>query len=168
MILFSPHADDETLFAAFLVIRHRPDVVICFPSSGDYGDTATRTEESRRAVAMLGGGLVVQWGGEHLEEHMRAIDEARKPERVFAPSAMASHPDHVAVAIAAGLVFGDRVTAFHTYDARAGGKVRAGNISAYRVEWVERKRLALACYQSQLAHPRAREFFSWDLTEYLA
>lgn len=163
-VLISPHADDETLFAAFSIIRHRPRVVIAFPSTGDYGDTATRTEESRQAVALLGGGDVEQWDGRDLEDKMRELDARIRPTIVFAPDIDASHPEHRAVAAAAALVFGARVRWFHTYN--EGGKVRSGDPVPFEAGWPERKRAALACYRSQLAHPRARKFFDDDLAEY--
>lgn len=164
-VLFSPHADDETLFAAFTIIRHRPRVVICFPSAGDYGATDTRTEESRAAVAILGGGPVEQWDGEALEDKMRALDAALRPTLVFAPALHTSHRDHLATAVTAGTVFGNRVRYFHTYSVK--GKVRLGDPVPFEPGWVERKRRALACYHSQLTHPRAAEFFAWDLAEFM-
>jgi hypothetical protein len=163
-VLFSPHADDEALFASFTIIRHRPRVVICFPSSGDYGETATRTDESRRAVATLGGGPVEQWNGQAIERRMREYDAQFHPARVWAPHARASHPDHVAVAEAAARVFGDRLTRFHTY--MEAGKVRDGDPVPFEASWLPRKREALACYATQLEHPRARKFFADDMAEY--
>lgn len=165
-LLLSPHSDDEALFAAFTIIRHRPQVVVCFPSSGDYGDTAVRTEESRRAVATLGGGPVHQWqSGVDLEWQMRELDARLRPSRVWAPSGATSHPDHLAVAWRAERVFGSRLTKYHTY--KDGEKVRGGVPVAFEQSWVERKRSALACYRSQLDHPRARRFFEDDLAEYM-
>lgn len=163
-VLFSPHADDECLFAAFSIIRYRPRVVICFPSSGDYGDTATRTGESREAVAILGGGPVVQWSGEDITAQMRALDAELRPTIVFAPDMDASHPDHRAVAAAAAVVFGSRVRWFHTYNDM--GKVRSGEPVPFEPGWTQMKRLALECYRSQLAHQRAKAFFADDLAEY--
>ena len=167
-LLLTPHADDEVLFAAFLMIRHRPRVVICFPSSGDYGDTATRAAESGAAAAILGAGPVEQLDGADLVAKLREIDARIRPARVFAPSPRSSHPDHVAVAQAASEVFGDRLTRFHTYD--AGGKVRAGDPSAFEPGWVERKRRALRCFNTQRKHPRAAVFFDesrYQLTEFV-
>jgi len=163
-LLLSPHSDDEVLFAAFTIIRHRPRVVICCPSSGDYGDTATRFEESKRAVAMLGGATIEQWDGEDLVARMRSIDARLSPSRVWAPSAATSHPDHLKVAMAAREVFGDRLTCFHTYI--DGEKVRDGEAVAFEQGWTTRKRDALQCYATQWDHPRARQFFRWDLPEY--
>lgn len=165
-VLLSPHADDETLFAAFTIIRHRPRVVVCCPSSGDYGDTATRTAETREAVAILGGGPVEQWDGNDLEAKMRALDARIRPSRAWAPSPDTSHPDHLTVALVAAAVFGDRLTRYQTYDINAGGKVRAGDPVPFDAGWPDLKRRALACYRTQIEHPRAREFFAWDLAEY--
>lgn len=174
-LLLSPHSDDESLFASFSIIRHMPVVVICFGSSGDYGDTETRLQESRAAVQILGGIRVEQWDGQDLQSKMHDIDDRLSPTRVFAPSAVTSHRDHVAVAVAAAAVFGDRLTRYHTYnieDSRAAtvealGKVRIGNPVPFETKWLSRKRAALTCYKTQLAHPRACRFFEMDLAEYV-
>lgn len=166
-LLLSPHQDDETLFAAFTLIRYRPQVVVCFPSSEDYGSTDRRLDESRKAVAILGCGPVTQWDGVDIEDKMRALDALIRPTRVFAPSKDASHAEHLAVARAAGNVFGDRLTRYHTYNMPKGGKVRTGSPVAFEQSWVELKREALQCYRSQWAHPRARIFFDDDLAEYM-
>jgi SAM-dependent methyltransferase len=163
-VLFAPHNDDEALFAAFSIIRHRPAVVVCFPSVPHYGDPKARETESRVAVDMLGGGPVDQWQGGDLVAQMRALDAQQSPAIVFAPARQASHPEHVAVHDAAREVFGPRLRCYHTYDAR--GKVRAGDPVPFEREWIARKRHALACYRTQLEHPRAKVFFEDDLCEY--
>ena len=165
-VLFAPHSDDESLFAAYTVIRHQPMIVICFPSVRDYGDTDVRLVESKKAAAILGGGTVQQWDGGDLVAQMRALDKQLHPERVFAPHREASHPDHVAVADAATAVFGDRVTRYHTYD--AGGRV-TGRPVPVEPGWRELKQRALACYRTQIEHPRAGAFIERlmaDLDEY--
>lgn len=163
-VLFEPHADDGALFAAFTVIRHRPRIVTCFPSAGDYGDTETRAAETREAMAILGGAACEQWDGREIEARMRALDDRLRPTLIWAPSTSTSHRDHMDVAVAAARVFGDRLRRFQTYD--ASGKVRGGELVAHEPGWVDRKRRALACYRTQMAHPRAREFFAWDFAEY--
>lgn len=167
-VLFAPHADDEVLFAAFTLLQHRPRVVICYPSVRDYGDTAVRTAESRAAVATLGAGPVSQWQGgsvKDLIKSMRGLDRKTRPARVWAPSADASHPEHVMVAEAALAVFGDRLVQYQTYN--EAGKVRVGDMVPFEPGWQALKRQALACYQSQIEHPRASAFFEWDLAEYV-
>lgn len=165
-VLFAPHSDDETLFAAFTILKYRPRVVVCFPSAGDYGDTATREQETRDAMGVLGGGPVEQWStARSLVEQMRDFDGRVHPLRVWAPHPNASHPDHVAVAVAALDVFGDRVRQYHTYNAN--GKVREGVEVAFEPAWIQQKLRALARYTSQIAHPRAHAFFLDDLREYV-
>lgn len=163
-VLFAPHNDDETLFAAFTILRHRPDIVVCFPSSGDYGDSATREAETREAMTVLGGGHVEQWQGGDLTAQMRAYNERIRPARVWAPHEASSHRDHVLAARAARSVFGNRVQHYHTYDLE--GKVRRGHPVEFSPEWVSQKMRALLRYESQIAHPRASQFFTWDLVEY--
>ena len=166
-LLFAPHSDDETLFAAFTILRFQPKVVICFPSVRDYGDTSQRLAETRRALGYLGAeeGLE-QWDGYELVEKMQALP-ALPGAHIFAPSAVTSHPDHKAVALAAAEVYGaDRVTYYHTY--MDGVKIRSDRVVPFEARWVQRKLLALAQYTSQLEHPRAHQFFLNDLNEYLA
>lgn len=163
-VLFAPHNDDEALFAAFTILRHRPSVVVCYASTGDYGAPAAREAETRDAMSVLGAASVEQWSGGDLSAQMREYDARLHPTRVWAPSASTSHPDHLAVAVAARDVFGDRVLAYHTYD--NGGKVRIGDPVPFEPIWVGQKLRALARYQSQIAHPRACQFFAWDLLEY--
>lgn len=164
-VLFSPHSDDEALFASFTILRHRPRIIICYPSVGDYGDTETRLAETREAMTILGGDPVEQWNGGDLVAQMREFDKRTRPTQVFAPSPRASHQDHVAVAKAAATVFGPRVARYHTYD--AGGKVRDGKQVEYEPEWIQAKLRALARYESQIKHHRACTFFLDDLREYL-
>lgn len=163
-VLFTPHSDDETLFAAFTILRHRPRVVVCFGSSGDYGTTEEREAETRDAMGVLGARAVEQWDGVDLVAKMREFDERVHPVRVWAPHARTMHPDHAAVSNAAREVFDGRVAFFHTYDAF--GKVRVGREVEYEPAWIESKLRALARYRSQIRHPRACKFFMDDLREY--
>lgn len=164
-VLFSPHHDDETLFAAFTILRHHPHVVVCYPSTRDYGSTTARLVETHMAAHELGASGVEQWQGVDLVAQMLALHERLHPTRVWAPHGLASHPDHVAVADAAALVFGDRLTRYHTYT--VDGKVRLGTPVLPEPAWVLAKLRALARYQTQATHPRAHVFFLQDLTEYI-
>ena len=169
-VLFSPHSDDETLFAFYTVLRHRPRVVICFPSVRDYGHTSIRYYESRLAMTLAGAPGVTQWhaeDGPELEALMRRWDRGSLTDTVWAPSPEASHPQHVLVARAALELFGDRVRQFHTYDEN--GKVCRGRKVAIEPGWEDIKRQALRCYETQIRHPRAGQFFEearFELDEY--
>ncbi len=163
-VLFAPHCDDEVLFSAFTILRHRLRVVVCYPSAGDYGDTAVRQEETRAATTMLGAASADFWNGGDLVAQMQAYDTEVHPARVWAPSIATSHQDHLAVALAAVEVFGERVTQYHTY--QHGEKVRLGVRVPFEPVWIGQKLRALCCYQSQIAHERANQFFCQDLYEY--
>lgn len=168
-VLFSPHSDDETLFAAFTILRYRPHVVICFGSAGDYGSTEERAAESRAAGDILGAASVSQWDGGDIEARMREYDAAEHPSLVFAPTTRTSHPDHLAVARAAAAVFGDRLRTFHTYELRDGVPVKIDSVHRveYEPEWVLAKLRALSRYETQIRHPRACGFFLQDMNEYM-
>jgi LmbE family N-acetylglucosaminyl deacetylase len=87
------------------------------------------------------------------------------PAEVWAPSPNASHADHVAVAAAALEVFGSSVRRYQTY--RDGARVREGlEVGPPSAAAIGRKLRALACYRSQLEHPRASAFFLDDQREY--
>jgi LmbE family N-acetylglucosaminyl deacetylase len=167
-LLFAPHSDDESLFAAFTVLRFCPRVIICFPSTRDYGATDTRLHETQRAMDYLGGAGVEQWDGYDLVGKMRSLlPDFAIGDRVFAPSPDTTHPDHRCVSRSAVEAFGaDRVTLYHTY--KDGLKVRSDKQVSFEPAWVQRKLLALAQYTSQLEHPRANQFFTHDLLEYYA
>lgn len=164
-VLFAPHNDDETLFAAFTILKYRPRVVVCYASARDYGDEKQREEESRDALSVLGAESFQQWHGGDLRQQMRELKAQLKPTAVWAPSALASHPDHVEVSKAAVEIFGDLVRFYHTY--KDGQKVRDGAVVDYEPVWLGHKHRALARYESQIAHPRASQFFAWDLVEYV-
>ncbi len=164
-LLFAPHNDDECLFASSLVLKHRPLVVVCFESTGDYGDPRTREAETRAAMSVLGAAGVEQWQGGDLITQMLEVDTRLHPVRVFAPHVESSHRDHVAVARAAAAVFGDRLTTYHTYV--DGEKVRKGQLVPLEPTWVHKKLRALLRYESQITHPRAHQFFAEDLREYV-
>lgn len=171
-VLFSPHSDDEALFACYTVLRHRPTVVICFPSERDYGNTNVRYHESRMAMFGCGVRDVVQWHArtaEDLAALMRRYDEVAQPAVAWAPSEEASHMQHAQVAVAAQAVFGDRVRQYHTYD--HAGKVRRGRKVPIEPGWEDIKRASLRCYETQIRHPRAGKFFEearYELDEYEA
>lgn len=170
-IFFSPHADDECLFGAFTLLKYQPTVVICFPSSGDYGSTGERFRESQSACFVLGVSDVRQWPGDALQGRMLEIDEELQPEIVWAPTAYASHPDHRAVSKAADIVFGSRLRRYDTYAVSSDGQsiykdMRLPAVLIENSRWIADKHFALTRYQTQITHPRAAQFFTWGLTEF--
>lgn len=176
-IVLSPHNDDETLFAAFTIIREAAHVVVCYGSSGDYGTTEQRMQESAQAVATLGGSFE-QWEVKRERELRLRLagltaeyELAGVPYTVFAPAEVCSHQQHVELAGVAFDMYGRygdaRLTQYQTYHlAFPDHKVRYGNEVKFEPAWVHRKLRALSCYASQATHPRASAFFAQDLREY--
>lgn len=163
-VLFAPHCDDEVLWASFTMLKYRPHLVVCFKSARDYGPDDVRERETRDASEILGARSVEYWAGGDIEAQMQAYDARMRPARVWAPDRRTSHPEHLAVAVAAETVFGSRLTTYHTYD--ASGKVRAGQPVAFEPAWTEAKLRALTRHVSQIRHPRANQWFMNDLFEY--
>lgn len=168
-IVLSPHNDDETLFAGFTVMREKAHVIVCFPSVRDYGDTDTRTKESMGAVGLLGG-TFEQWNvpaGDEDWLHSRLFWLAKEHPgvRAYAPASYASHPDHVLLAQAAADVFRGRLTEYHTYVAGP-NRVTSDRFVQYTPAMYDKKLRALAFYQTQIQHPRARVFFGPDQKEW--
>jgi LmbE family N-acetylglucosaminyl deacetylase len=124
VLVFAPHPDDETLgcggaLAELIDRGARLDVVLV--SDGAHGArdaedrariTTLRIEESRRALAALGGGANHRVHSEglldrSLSSRLADVEEilarwlvSATPDLVFAPSPVETHPDHRAVAAA--------------------------------------------------------------------
>lgn len=188
-LLLAPHADDETLFAAFTILKFVPDIaVVHVPRDDD--EQRERMSELRQALVELGVGTAVHWVGGYEGEQchsLRSWLEQRCPPRsiheraqsddvvyfdhVFAPAVERDgHVEHNRVGKAALEVFGeDRVTSYLTYT-RTGGRSRDGREVPYEPEWIARKLCALAAYRSQHAHPARAPWFVdlIDLREWYA
>ena len=178
-ILLSPHCDDETLFAAYTCLRHRPYVVTClYPADGD------RVLETEAALDVLGC-EGEQWGITAANPDWRQIDAhiaraASVYDTVFAPQpnhAENGHdPDrlpprgfgilhHDYVGAAALRAFGpDRTVLYQTYTRWGGGRTR-GTTVPYEPSWPGRKLRAMACYESQVNDPATQPWFANDWLE---
>lgn len=192
-LLLSPHYDDETLFAAYTVQRHQPDVlVVAVPKDRD--EAERRNAETAEALKWLGhtgrlnslgsyeGGIDPEYLVGYLEGCAAPAPEAFDPladpededlkyDRVFAPAVEdGGHDDHNLVGRAAVKVFGpDRVIPYLTYT-RGGGRSRGGVEVPATPAMIEGKLLALACHRSQIEHPARRPWFydMLDMREWLA
>jgi hypothetical protein len=182
-VLFAPHCDDEALFATYLILRHRPRVVVCLYESDE------RTSESMQAMKELGASLE-QWRIPHLrddrfvlvERMMRQMRDAY--EHVFAPCPEYERNghsyespsdqvfgvlDHDRIGSLALDIWGpERVTLYKTY-ARWDGRLRDGVEVRPEPGWIALKLRALAHYTSQHHHePTASWFVQPDLREWTA
>lgn len=169
-LFLSPHCDDEALFGSFTILKHQPHVLVCFPSTGDYGATEQRMEETHKACDWLGTTaslLNLQIG---LDDALTMADNIRCPDIVWAPNVGASHPDHRELAFAAHRVFKGRVLHYDTYVLEADGTPRKVRVLPPAPidypQWTINKLFALGCHWSQLRHPRAYQFFLDDMREY--
>lgn len=174
-LLLSPHYDDETLFAAYTVIRHQPHVLTCMGDAQIQKSRGGPSCEERRAESFTACSILGADGhswlpvrddtpdAEALEALLREFSEM-KFDVVFAPAAEeGGHEDHNLVARVANDIWGGRnVTPYLTYR-------RGYGRSDYGVEVpVDRgyrsvKLMAMACYSSQIELDSCRPWFNdWE------
>jgi LmbE family N-acetylglucosaminyl deacetylase len=180
-LYLAPHNDDDALWGSYLILRHNPHVVVCLRSvrmhQSDYPGgpvTADREAETECAMKTLGAEWT-QWPVPDLEpswkdvaDLMRGLRDTGEVERVFAPAfEEGGHDQHNRVAVLARAVFGEgNVTHYLTYTSE--GRSRWGTKVVPEPGWVDRKREALMCYQSQIEHPATQGWFLGDVCEYVA
>lgn len=174
-LLLAPHHDDETLFAAYTCLRHKPHVVTCFAShvqaSRGGPDHDTRLWETKMALATLGIETHQQLPvrDDVVDEEMLAscLAEVERTSRwtvVFAPAVEdGGHHQHNLVGTLAEQVFGaDRLRSYMTYRRGKGRSVSANEVP-YEADWPAVKFKAMACHSSQINLPDCRPWFSnWD------
>lgn len=181
-LLLAAHNDDETLFASFLCLRHRPHVIVCYRSrvqGREYQvDFKTRESETRRASEILGF-TYTQWpifddpdpDLDSIEAFMWGLRDPAGFEDydlVFAPAIEKDgNEQHNVIGRLADVVFSD-VTVEHylTYTYPPLVRSRSEREVPFEPDWAFIKHKALACYASQAATPSYRHFVD-DLREYL-
>jgi len=178
-ILFAPHNDDETLFASFLCLRHRPVVVVCYRSKVQEANGITADErqaETSCAVAHLGVPAWHQWpwhdselNADGIEGNMWGMLDPMSDDKplVFAPAWHAKgHPQHNLVADLADMVFGkEHVIHYTTY--LLGGPRHVAKEVIFDPAWIAPKLSALACYRSQTERGPNRMWLDFGLREYV-
>ncbi len=171
----APHNDDEALFGAYTLLRHRPHVIVCLRSFNEqrwdppifYED---RERETAEACAVLGVEHE-QWtvfpddapDWHHLGQRLSAL----RAGHVWAPlPEPGGHPHHNEIGEAAIDIF-PNLTLYATYT-HARGKTTTGTRVTPEPGWEALKRRAMACYKTQASHPATQAAFSaWALDEYL-
>jgi LmbE family N-acetylglucosaminyl deacetylase len=178
-LLLSPHNDDETLFAAYTIMRHQPHVVICLKSQvqeNRYGILAsTREAETRHALRLLGitsweQSLILDTDTEpepKLVELMDSLENRYAPGIVWAPfSEEGGHEQHNLISFFALRAFEERTRFYCTYT-RGQGRSRRVEVQA-TAGMVARKMRALSSYKSQIELENTRYWFVDDtLREYV-
>lgn len=171
-LLIAPHADDESLFAAYLAQRYAAHVHVVY----DEG----REAELSLATTWLGCGYsqgnVPKGSTEDVVE--AALIGLRDPsgaddwDRVIAPAEeVAGHEEHNIVARRAWQTFGDlEIIQYTTYAPR--GQRTKGREETFPDEpvYVARKLAALSCYRSQIENPATGPWFYGllDMREWIA
>lgn len=179
-LVLEPHADDAALFAAYTCCREAETggCVIVTILAGD----AVRDDESHWAARHLGcdylplidqrTGLTIREGRPDwdaavlsLREYAGRIDDLTV---VYAPTVEdGGHDHHNRVGhLAAGLFGVDRVTGYTTYTRHGGRTVGVHEVVPDDPVWILRKLRALACYESQIADPATRPWFTGGLSEW--
>lgn len=183
-LFLAPHNDDETLFGAFSLLRHRPLVVVCLRSfrmfdanyPGGMPIHFTRRELETDAAMRTLGCQWLQWkhpddkpDWDMVHSAVEGLRDGRiEWEHVFAPAwEEAGNEHHNYLAQIADDVFGRDITRYLTYTAN--GKSEWGTEIEVEPEWPARKLLAMSCYESQAAHPATcKHFIDHSIREFVA
>lgn len=156
-LLISPHNDDESLFAAYTLIRERPLVIIVTDSFVQWnrGDSITaqqRWDETVRAMEYLSC-PTVRLGIKDTELTKERLKEELKRfcgfDKVYAPAKQGGHPHHDLCAEVVMELFQDRASYYTTYtktDLYTTGDIEIKPTQ----EEIELKNKALSCYESQI------------------
>jgi LmbE family N-acetylglucosaminyl deacetylase len=186
-LFLAPHNDDEVLFGAFSILREKPDVVVVLRSMlqqlrGRDIVYSQREQETRDAMNVLGisSGCVGQMYGRGFTDdapdwdYVRAALGELVPNygHVYAPAPYEStggHPHHDAIGKIALRLWGENhVTLYHTYQDGVGRVESPHAVPILDNDWIRRKLLALACYESQIREPSTGHHFAAALTEWYA
>ncbi len=177
-LFLSPHNDDETLFGAYLILRYKPKVIVCFrsfveeawPNGPRYPE---REAETDAAMQVLGSDWE-QWEfrddepfvTDYKELCERLVALAPNVDQVFAPMPeKGGHYHHNLVGNIAAALF-PYVTFYTTYTHDRGRTL--GTPVPVEDGWEDIKRKALTRYGSQIALPQTRMHFERPMDEYVA
>lgn len=165
-LLLAPHADDETLFAFYMLLRDNAHVVVCLDSG------------ERRWLELECAMRVADRHYTEIREPEKSPDWEKVRERIkrliaegyttlIAPAYYSEgHEHHNEVALIAGTL-GLPVTWYHTYRRGESRSINGQAIIATGAE-MELKRRAMDCYVSQKEDPKTEPWFraGWQI-EYI-
>lgn len=166
-ILLSPHNDDESLFAAYTLIREKPLVLVITdsyiqPNRGDIGCSAEeRRQETINAMAILGC-PVAFLGIKDAELTREILIDRLKPfvgnwEKVYAPYVQGGNPQHDLIGEVARHVFLsiERYTTYTKTELWTKGDREIIPTEEEKILKIK----ALDCYKSQILLPSTRPHF---------
>lgn len=159
-VFLAPHPDDETLFGAFTIIRHRP-LVVCVLDCG-----SDRAAEFQEACDVLGvphetwefPEVAPDWDAIRNRIHTLPADV------LYAPAWTSDGNVHHNAIAEAARGAAPNVARYLTYT--SAGKQTDGTPVAFEFPWIGLKLRALACYRSQFSHASHAPHFLRDQTEY--
>lgn len=150
-VLIAPHPDDETLFAAYTILRLKPLVLIVTDDDRGKVSAETRRQESRQAMKILG--VDVRFLG--IPESKLNLDVLKdrlhryRHALAFIPAKQGGHPHHDIVADC-------MEDAIHYATYTKENLTPEGNVEVIPTnEEVRLKNLALDCYKSQFPWNKA-------------
>jgi LmbE family N-acetylglucosaminyl deacetylase len=171
-LFLAPHNDDETLFGSYILLRHRPLVLVCFDGRRrrDYVPANVREAETAAAMEILGceyRQLHVPCDPPNWQALEAILLKTETPDEVWAPLPEPDgHSQHNGVGELAARVWPGRVVFYTTYTMQ-GGRSTQGTRVAEEYGWNGLKERALACYRSQIGRPGTRAHFERGLAEYV-
>lgn len=193
-LLISPHNDDETLFAAFTIMKEKPLVCVVFDSyvqvaRGHAGATAERRrQETQDGIWELMKGSqimprpreasIVTFIGlrddapdwEYFRTWLKQRRDGPNPQfdGIICPAwEQNGHDQHNGVArICRDLWPAEQRIEYLTYT-RTHGRSRSAHEVIPTPDMIARKHRALACYASQMEVENCRDWFLGDLREYI-
>lgn len=159
-ILLSPHPDDETLYAAYTIMRKSPLIIVCTDVYLHKKHNITpeqRILETLDAMSILGGKVIfLHIKDTELTEEIliQKLNNFSKPDLVYAPAIQEGHEHHDLVGYIAKELY-DNVIHYATYTKDSLSPVQKGNKSIQKeikptLPEMELKNRALDCYKSQL------------------
>jgi glycosyltransferase involved in cell wall biosynthesis/LmbE family N-acetylglucosaminyl deacetylase len=167
IIFLATHNDDESLFAAYTLIRQKPLVIVVTesdiqPERGDIGcDADTRKKETIAAMKLAS--CPVLFLGikdtELTEENLRERLQYLNPETIYIPALQGGNPQHDLVNKVALEVFGrNKCEQYTTYTKTELYTKGSWEIAPTHQE-MELKNKMLDCYVSQLNLPSTKPHF---------
>ncbi len=159
-LLLAPHSDDECLFAAYTIMRHKPVVVVCTSYDGGRGPSANdRYAESFHAMSELGATVRFMGMKESLINELDLFnlikyncnDDMRLIDCIYAPDIRGGHAHHDIVSSVAkrlGEAWDIPIIYYATYTKDSLKPFGDIEIVPTEAEFQLKKR-ALACYKSQ-------------------